>query len=370
MLLKLLKYAKYINNTIDDKIRVLISISLRLNMHSVAIVGGTGYTGYELMRLLVHHPQVTLNQIVSRSQAGRAVGEVFPKMRGHTDLYYRESFDPELGAELVFFATPNGTAMQQAEVLLDKGIRIIDLAADFRLSDANEWKHWYDEAHACPHLLKEAIYGLSEINRDAIASANLVANPGCYPTSVILGLKPFIESGVADISCLIADSKSGVSGAGRMASVELLFGECSENFRAYKASGHRHWPEIRQQLNRIAGDEVGLSFTPHLLPIIRGLQSSLYIKTTANQSELQQCLEHAYADEMFVDVMPSGSHPQTQDASGTNNCLIAVHKPPYGDVAVVFSVIDNLIKGAAGQAVQNMNLMFGIDETTGLVDLY
>ncbi len=339
-------------------------------MHSVAIIGGTGYTGYELMRLLVRHPRIKLAQAVSRSKAGHAIAEVFPKMRGHTDLCYTQSFDPALGADLVFFATPNGTAMKQAEALLDSGIRIIDLAADFRLSDANEWKHWYAEDHACPHLLEKAVYGLSEMNRDPIADATLVANPGCYPTSVILGLKPLIESGYADISCLIADSKSGVSGAGRQANVELLFGECSENFRAYKASAHRHWPEIKQQLCRIAGAEVGFSFTPHLLPIFRGLQSSLYIKTTAEQSELQHCLEQAYADEPFVQVMPPNSHPQTRDVSNTNLCLLAVHKPQYGDVAVVFSVIDNLIKGAAGQAVQNMNLMLGIDETAGFIDLY
>ena len=339
-------------------------------MHSVAIIGGTGYTGYELMRLLVRHPHIKLSQTVSRSEAGRAVADVFPRMRGHTDLCYTKSFDRNLDVDLVFFATPNGAAMKQAEALLDAGIRIIDLASDFRLSDADEWKHWYGEDHACPHLLKQAVYGLTEINRNAIAGANLVANPGCYPTSVILGLKPLIESGYADISCLIADSKSGVSGAGRQANVELLFAECNENFRAYKASAHRHWPEIKQQLCQIAGGEVGFSFTPHLLPIIRGLQSSLYIKTAADLSELQHCLEQAYANEAFVHVMPPDSHPQTRDASSTNNCLIAVHKPQYGNIAVVFSVIDNLIKGAAGQAVQNMNLMLGMDETTGLVDLY
>ncbi len=339
-------------------------------MHSVAIIGGTGYTGYELMRLLVRHPHIKLSQVVSRSKAGCAIAEVFPKMKGHTDLCYTQSFAPDLGADLVFFATPNGTAMKQAEALLDSGIRIVDLAADFRLSEADEWKHWYGEDHTCPHLLEKAVYGLSEMNRNPIADATLVANPGCYPTSVILGLKPLIEAGYADISCLIVDSKSGVSGAGRQASVELLFGECSENFRAYKASGHRHWPEINQQLCRIAGVEVGFGFTPHLLPIFRGLQSSLYIKTAAELSELQYCLEQAYADEPFVQVMPPDSHPQTRDVSGTNVCLLAVHKPQYGDIAVVFSVIDNLIKGAAGQAVQNMNLMFGIDETAGLVDLY
>ena len=339
-------------------------------MHSVAIIGGTGYTGHELMRLLVRHPHIKLSQVVSRREAGRTVAEIFPRMQGHTDLCFTRSFERSPDIDLVFFATPNGTAMKQAEALLDAGIRIVDLAADFRLSDADEWKHWYSEEHACPHLLEEAVYGLPEINRDAIASANLVANPGCYPTSVILGFKPLIEAGYADVSCLIADSKSGISGAGRQANVDLLFGECSENFRAYKASAHRHWPETRQQLCQIAGDAVGFHFTPHLLPIVRGLQSSLYVKTTASQSELQHCLEQAYANETFVHVMPPDSHPQTRDVSGTNNCLIAVHKPQYSDTAVVFSAIDNLIKGAAGQAVQNMNLMFGMDETTGLVDLY
>ena len=339
-------------------------------MNSVAIIGGSGYSGYELTRLLVHHPQVKLTQVISRTHAGRAVGEVYPKLQGHTNLHYSESLNLDINVDLVFFATPNGIAMKQAETLLDAGIKLIDMAADFRLSDASEWQHWYGEQHACPHLLDKAVYGLSEINRQAIATANLIANPGCYPTSAILGLKPLIESGYADISCLIIDAKSGVSGAGRQANVELLFAECSENFRAYKASGHRHWPEIRQQLNRITATEVGLSFTPHLLPIVRGLQSTMYIKTSADLPQLQQCLEQAYMQEAFVQVMPPASHPQTSDVSGTNNCLIAVHKPQYGDIAIVFSVIDNLIKGAAGQAVQNMNLMFGIDETTGLIDLY
>ncbi|MBC6413979.1 MAG: N-acetyl-gamma-glutamyl-phosphate reductase [Chromatiales bacterium] len=339
-------------------------------MHAVAIIGGGGYTGYELTRLLLHHPQVKLTQVISRTYAGRAIAEVHPRMTALTDLHYSDVLQRDLNPDLVFFATPNGTAMQHAETLLDAGIRLIDMAADFRLRDVSEWQHWYGTQHTCPHLLDKAVYGISEINRNAIAAANLVANPGCYPTSAILGLKPLLESGYADTAALIIDAKSGVSGAGRQANVELLFSECSENFRAYKASGHRHWPEIRQQLNQIAGTEIGLSFTPHLLPIVRGLQSTMYIKTTAELEQLQQCLEQAYRQEAFVHVMPPDSHPQTGDVSRTNNCLIAVHKPAYGDIAIIFSVIDNLIKGAAGQAVQNMNLMLGLDETTGLIDLY
>lgn len=335
-------------------------------MISVSVIGGTGYTGCELVRLLTHHPQVVVKQIVSRTEAGKAVGEVFPELI-KTELYYTESFDSSLKPDLVFFATPNGVAMKQAEALLDSGLRIIDLAADFRLS-TDDWHQWYGETHACPKLLKQAVYGLPELYRAQIADAKLVANPGCYPTSVILGLKPFIESNMGDVSCLIADSKSGVTGAGRRANVGLLFGECSENFKAYKVSAHRHWPEIKTQLDKLAGCEVGLTFTPHLLPITRGIHSTLYFKTTAGQNKLQDCLEHAYAQEPFVKVLPLGSHPQTRQVAGTNDCLIAVHKPQHNDTAIVLSVIDNLGKGAAGQAIQNMNLMFGLDETLGLVD--
>lgn len=336
-------------------------------MIKTTVIGGTGYTGCELVRLLIHHPRTTIEQIISRSEAGKAVNDVFPNLPS-TDLQYSEHFDLSSKPDIVFFATPNGIAMKQAQALLDSGLRVIDLAADFRLN-ADDWHQWYGEKHTCPQLLEQAVYGLPELYRTQIANAQLVANPGCYPTSVILGLKPLIESGIVDVSCLIADSKSGVSGAGRRANVGLLFGECSENFKAYKVSAHRHWPEIKTQLDRLAGSQVGLTFTPHLLPITRGIHSTLYVKTAAEQSELQSCLVRAYSQEPFVKVLPAGSHPQTRQVAGTNDCILAVHKPQHGDIAVVLSVLDNLVKGAAGQAIQNMNLMFGLDETAGLDDL-
>ena len=343
-------------------------------MIRAAVIGGAGYTGLELVRLLLGHPQVALACVVSRSRAGQALASEFPAARRRLALRYSANLGDAAAAKLdvVFFATPNGVAMRQAPELLASGVRVIDLAADFRLSDADEWRRWYGEEHACPELLAEAVYGLPELYREAIRGARLVANPGCYPTSVLLGFMPVLEAKEAkgakgaDVSCLIADSKSGVSGAGRRAQTGLLFGECSENFQAYKASAHRHWPEIKRHLDALAGVPTTFSFTPHLLPIVRGLHSTLYFRAASSPSELQECFERAYANEPFVEVLPAGSHPQTRWVRGSNTCLIAVHKPPTADVAKVLVAIDNLVKGAAGQAVQNMNLMFGVDEALGL----
>ncbi len=337
-------------------------------MIRAAVIGGAGYTGLEVARLLLGHPQAELAFVVSRSCAGEPLARQFPALRDKTALHYRADIkgaDMD-GLDVVFFATPNGVAMKQAEKWLSSGVRVIDLASDFRLSDAGEWQRWHDEEHACPELLAQAVYGLPELNREKIRQARLLANPGCYPTSILLGLKPALEAGVADVSCLIADSKSGVSGAGRQAQTGLLLGECGENFKAYKASRHRHWPEIKEQLDCIANASVGLSFTPHLLPIVRGIHSTLYFRSLLDQRALQTCFEKAYADEPFVEVLPAGSHPETRWVRGSNVCLIAVHRPETADVAKVLVVIDNLVKGAAGQAVQNMNLMFGFDETAGL----
>ncbi|MGH8711007.1 MAG: N-acetyl-gamma-glutamyl-phosphate reductase, partial [Burkholderiales bacterium] len=267
--------------------------------------------------------------------------------------------------DVVFFATPNGIAMQQAKTLLDAGVRVIDLAADFRLKDAATWEKWYGMPHASPQLLSEAVYGLPEINRDKIRQAQLVANPGCYPTAVQLGFLPLIEAGAVDEGHLIADAKSGVSGAGRKAEIDSLFGEASDNFKAYGVSGHRHWPEIRQGLADVAGKEVGLIFVPHLTPMIRGIHATLYARLT-REVEVQALFEKRYAAEEFVDVLPPGSHPDTRSVRGANFCRIAVHRPQNGDTVVVLSVIDNLVKGAAGQAVQNMNIMFEFPESAGL----
>jgi len=331
------------------------------------IVGGTGYTGVELLRLLAAHPSVELSVITSRGDAGTPVARMFPNLRGRVDLTFTVPDAAALAAcDVVFFATPNGIAMQEAADLLKKGVRVIDLAADFRIRDVAEWEKWYGMAHASPHLVAEAAYGLPEFNRDAIRSARLVANPGCYPTAVQLGFMPLLRAGVIDPSTLIADCKSGVSGAGRKAEVHALFAESGDNFKAYGVPGHRHLPEIRQGLSGVARGPVGLTFVPHLTPMIRGIHATLYARLTDIAVDLQALFEQTYAAEPFVDVMPAGSHPETRSVRGANTCRIAVHRPQGGDTVVVLSAIDNLVKGAAGQAVHNMNLMFGFPETTGI----
>ncbi|MCU7905845.1 MAG: N-acetyl-gamma-glutamyl-phosphate reductase [Candidatus Thiodiazotropha sp. (ex Epidulcina cf. delphinae)] len=336
-------------------------------MIKVGIVGGTGYTGAELLRLLVTHPGCEVIAITSRSEAGRPVADLFPNLRGHSDLVFIKPDPARLqGCDLVFFATPNGVAMTQAPELLAAGVRIIDLAADFRIADQGVWEHWYGMRHACPDLLAEAVYGLPEINRQAVKQARLVANPGCYPTAVALGFLPLLEAGLVETEHLIADAKSGVSGAGRKASVAGLMSEAGESFKAYAIAGHRHQPEIRQTLSQAVSGDVGLTFVPHLAPMIRGIEATLYARLNDATVDLQGLFEARYRDEPFVDVLPSGSHPETRSVRGANHCRIAVHRPLDGDVAVVSSVIDNLLKGAAGQGVQNMNLMYGLSEDCGL----
>jgi len=336
-------------------------------MIKVGIVGGTGYTGVELLRLLAQHPQVEIAVITSRGEAGLPVATMFPNLRGHVDLAFSApDLKTLLTCDVVFFATPNGIAMQQVPALLAAGIKVIDLAADFRLKDADEWAHWYGMPHACPELLAEAVYGLPEVNRDAIRSARLVANPGCYPTAVQLGFLPLLKAGLIDTQHLVADVKSGVSGAGRKAEVHSLLCETSESFKAYGVAGHRHLPEIRQGLAKAHGASVGLTFVPHLTPMIRGIHATLYAHATASSVDLQALFEQAYASEPFVDVMPAGSHPETRSVKGANTCRLSVFRPQGGDTIVVLSVIDNLVKGAAGQAVQNMNIMCGFDERAGL----
>ena len=336
-------------------------------MIKIGIVGGTGYTGVELLRLLATHPQAEVVCITSRAEAGRQVSDLYGNLRGHFDLAFSEP-DPVLLAEcdLVFFATPNGTAMKMVPELLDAGTRVIDLAADFRLQDPVLWEHWYGMPHACADVLAEAVYGLPELNREQIRSARLVANPGCYPTASALGFLPLVENGLVDNTNLVADCKSGVSGAGRGSNVAMLMGEVGESFKAYAVPGHRHLPEIRQTLSWVSGQPVGLTFVPHLVPMIRGIHATLYARLTGDAGDLQAMFEQRYAAEPFVDVLPAGAHPETRSVRGVNHCRIAVHRPQDGDVVVVLSVIDNLTKGAAGQAVQNMNLMYGFDESAGL----
>jgi N-acetyl-gamma-glutamyl-phosphate reductase len=335
-------------------------------MIKIGIVGGTGYTGVELLRILARHPQAQLTAITSRKETGMPVAEMFPSLRGSVDLKFSDPKEAGLAkCDIVFFATPNGIAMTEARALLDAGVKVIDLAADFRIKDIAVWEKWYGMTHACPDLVHEAVYGLPEINREAIKGARIVANPGCYPTATQLGFLPLVEAGIVDDQHLIADTKSGVSGAGRKAETHILFSEASDNFKAYGVPGHRHLPEVRQGLARAAGHEVGLTFVPHLLPIIRGIHATLYGRLTKD-IDLQALFESRYAAEPFVDVLPAGSQPDTRSVRASNMCRIAVHRPQGGDMVVVLSVIDNLVKGAAGQAVQNMNLMFGFLETTGL----
>jgi len=337
----------------------------------VGIVGGTGYTGVELLRLLSQHPHVELTAITSRKEEGMPVAEMYPNLRGHVSLAFTTPEKAQLDqCDVVFFATPHGVAMAQAEALLAAGVKIIDLAADFRLADTAVFEKWYKMPHACPDILAESAYGLVEVNREAIAQARVVGNPGCYPTTVILGLAPLVENGakLVDTTHIIADCKSGVSGAGRKAEVSTLFSESSDNFKAYGVSGHRHHPEIHAQLNKIAGQEIGFTFVPHLVPMIRGMFSTIYarILPEAMDTDFQALFESRYADEPFVDVMPAGSLPETRSVRGSNQLRISVHRPGNGDQLVVLVIQDNLVKGASGQAVQNMNLLFDLPETTGL----
>lgn len=336
-------------------------------MIRVGVVGGTGYTGVELLRLLARHPMVSLELVTSRSEAGKTTAELFPNLRGILDIRFLEP-DPEAlsACNLVFFATPNGTAMHLAPRLLAAGVRVIDLAADFRLQDARAWKEWYGMPHACPELLAEAVYGLPEVNRASIRNARLVANPGCYPTAVQLGFLPLLEQDLVWPEGLIADAKSGVSGAGRKAILGTALCESSESLKAYSVSGHRHLPEILQGLETVYGHRLDLTFVPHLTPMIRGIHATLYARLRNRHIALQEAFESRYQPEPFVDVMPAGSYPETRSVRGINVCRIACHRPQDRDTVVVLSVIDNLGKGAAGQAVQNMNIMFGLDERTGL----
>jgi len=333
----------------------------------VGIVGGTGYTGAELLRLLAQHPHAQVVVLTSRKEAGLRADQLFPHLRGHCELAFEAPDPARLSAcDAVFFATPHGTAMQMAPALVAAGVRVIDLSADFRLQDVAEFKRWYGLDHACPELLAEAVYGLPEVERERVRSARVVGNPGCYPTAVQLGYLPLLEAGVIETDGLIADCKSGVSGAGREARTGSLYCEAGDSFKAYGVPGHRHLPEIAQGLGRAAGHAVGVSFVPHLVPMIRGIHATLYARLRDRDVDLQTLFEQRYAGEPFVDVAPAGDHPETRGVRASNLCRIAVHKSPDGRHAIVLSVIDNLVKGASGQAVQNFNLMFGLDERLAL----
>lgn len=336
-------------------------------MIRVGIVGGTGYTGVELLRILVLHSGVEVGVVTSRSDTGNRVDSLYPSLRGLCNVVFSIPEVESLAeCDVVFFATPNGTAMLMAEALLKRNVKIIDLSADFRIKDHKEWSKWYGIEHACPELIDEAVYGLPELNREAIKKTNLLACPGCYPTAVQLGFLPLIENKLIDFSHLIADVKSGVSGAGRKAQVTALMSETGESFKAYAVAGHRHLPEITQGLEIVAKKTIGLTFVPHLTPMIRGIHATLYGQFSGDIDNVQTLFEQRYQNELFVDVLPKGEHPDTRNVRGSNKCQIAIHQPQGGNTLVVLSVIDNLVKGAAGQAVQNMNIMFGLDEKQGL----
>jgi N-acetyl-gamma-glutamyl-phosphate reductase len=335
-------------------------------MVKVGVVGGTGYTGVELLRLLVAHPDVELTAITSRGEAGTPVARLFPSLRKRVDIAFSDPAATDLATcDCVFFATPNGVAMGQVRPLLDAGVKIVDLSADFRLKDIATWERWYKMKHAAPDLVAEAVYGLPEINRERIRAARLVANPGCYATAVQLALLPLVETDLVDRDNLVADAKSGVSGAGRKAEVDILFSEASDNFKAYAVGGHRHHPEIVQSLQEAGGKDIGLTFVPHLVPMVRGILATVYARVT-KEADFQQLFERRYSGEAFVDVLPAGTHPETRWVRGSNMCRIAVHRPMGADTLVVLAVEDNLVKGAAGQAVQNMNIAFGLPEGRGL----
>ncbi|WP_151449042.1 N-acetyl-gamma-glutamyl-phosphate reductase [Lacisediminimonas profundi] len=343
-------------------------------MIKVGIVGGTGYTGVELLRLLAAHPQVQLTAITSRKEDGLPVADMFPSLRGHVSLAFSAPEKADLNAcDVVFFATPHGVAMAQARELLATGVKVIDLAADFRLRDTAVFEQWYGMPHSCPDILGEAVYGLPEVNRDAIRKARVIGLPGCYPTSMQLGFAPLLAQGKPLVNelGLIADCKSGVSGAGRKAEIGSLLAEASDNFKAYGVKGHRHLPETVQGLEAISGRKAGLTFVPHLVPMIRGIHSTLYAQLLpeARSTDFQALYENHFRNERFVDVMPAGSHPETRSVRASNMMRIAVHRPGGGDLLVVLVVEDNLVKGAAGQGVQCMNIMFGLDETTGLMQV-
>lgn len=340
-------------------------------MIRIGIVGATGYTGIELLRLLAPRTDVEIAVITSRELQGTPVHRHFPNLRGHLDLAFSAPDDPELPkCDIVFFATPHAVAMHSVGALLDQGVRVIDLSADFRIQDIALWEQWYKTTHAAPALVAEAVYGLPEVNREDIRQARLIAVPGCYPTAIQLGFLPLLEQGLVQTGQLIADAKSGVSGGGRKAAEDFLLCEASESIRAYGMQGHRHHPEICQGLGLASAEEVRLTFIPHLTPMVRGILATLYAPVKSGvdvtQEQLQTLFEARYANEPFVDVLPAGVWPATRDVRGSNRCEIAVKFLPDTDMIVVLSAEDNLVKGASGQAVQNMNIMLGLPETTGL----
>jgi N-acetyl-gamma-glutamyl-phosphate reductase len=331
------------------------------------VVGATGYTGIELVRLLLQHPGVTVDVVTSRGEAGRRLDNLFPSLTGFSDLCFTDPANANYAAcDVVFFATPHNVAMREVPALIKQGIRVVDLSADFRLTDVALWERWYGEPHAAPELCAQAVYGLPETHREAIKAARLVACPGCYPTAVQLGFLPLLKAGIVDTESLVASCGSGTSGAGRQAKLGSLLTEAGESLSAYGVSGHRHLPEMEQGLSGMTQQPVSLTFVPHLVPMARGIHATLFARLTAEVSDLQGLFEQHFATEPSVVVLPAGEHPATRNVRGANICQLAVAQPQGRDTVVVLSAIDNLVKGAAGQAVQAMNVMLDLPESAGL----
>ena len=336
-------------------------------MLNIGIVGATGYTGIELLRILALHPEANVVAITSSQHEGQALSDVFPVFRNSYDLGFTAHSNSSLEqCDLVFFATPHATAMNMVAPLLAKGVRIIDLSADYRLNNATIWEDWYQVKHASPELLADAVYGLPEINRNSIKDAQLIANPGCYPTAISLAVIPLLKAKAINTDSIIADAKSGVSGAGRKAATGSLFAEVSENFKAYGVSGHRHLPEIEQTLTTVAGTQVTLEFVPHLLPMIRGILATVYVELNDVEMNAHQLIDEYYSSEAFVDILPFQSMPDTASVRASNLCRIGVEQRSGRKRVIIISVIDNLVKGAAGQAVHNMNIAYGFPESMGI----
>jgi len=339
---------------------------------NVAIVGSSGYTGGELMRILLGHPNVTVSAITSERSAGQPITAIFPHLASLTKLVC-EPLDAAVIAKkagLVFLALPHVTAQDAANKFRELGTKVVDLSADYRLADPAVYEQWYEHGHQYPELLKQAVYGLPELRREQIKKASLIANPGCYPTSAILGLAPLIKQDKVDLSSIIIDSKSGVTGAGRSPAPAYHFPEANEGLMAYKIGTHRHTPEIEQELSALANQPVTVSFTPHLIPMNRGILTTIYarLKENADTIKLHAQYREFYRQEPFVRVLPLGQQPNVRNVRGSNFCDIGVTADPRSGRAIVVSAIDNLVKGAAGQAVQNMNLMMSFEETTGLAN--
>jgi N-acetyl-gamma-glutamyl-phosphate reductase len=341
-------------------------------MLKVAIVGASGYTGIELLRILYCHPEVAVTCVTSERSAGKPIAGIFPTVRGRCN-YILENLDPArvaAKADFIFTALPHKAAMEVVPSFLKLGKKVVDLSADYRFRSHEEYAAWY-EPHLNPVLLKKAVYGLPEIRREKIRKADLIANPGCYPTSVILGLAPLLKKGMINLTSVIADSKSGVSGAGRGAKVDSLFCEVHNGFKAYGVATHRHTPEIEQELSLLAGKKMTISFTPHLIPIDRGILSTIYAQLTGafTTAEILKVYNDFYQGESFVRILPEGDFPSTRHVQGSNFCDIGLVSDQRTGRVVVVSAIDNLVKGASGQAVQNMNIMNGFPENTGLETL-